>query len=535
MPLTKKILITSIAIILLVSSFSGCLLNDLLGITTFELNTWAVSDDEGYASIDITFTCSGTVTIKMFSSGSTLIDTHYYFKGSHNATVHLAEYRCPVSDGRYYLKAYDKNGREIFAKPFSFVGPDLTITACEQKWWKRDAWIGGYSLIGLKLTVENSGDVPAYPYNVILDLDSEQNTSLALPCAVMPGQSEYVKCFVYRRSEPDDTTFVVSLEDKDENTMVEETFSVNVQDNVPITHFSWSYAGQRRPNVPEPEYLYEYYIGLERLTVEDYGLYVFDPYDDDYIDILIECLMFGYTQTGDVNKINYIASFVQGLDYKVDSEVDSTYEYPNYPMETLFTGNGGGDCEDKAILAAQILDRLGYDVALLRLPNHMAVGVKLGEETLPTHDFYVEDYYFLETTTSGNTCGNIPNDYKSLTSQVTVYPISSRALLSHYWEGDSIIIYTNTEIGDLVRVTLYVENLGIATAENVKVIAGFYRYSGLKVTTEEEIIGSIDPGMKKKVTLSINIPSSPETWFKTRIYYNYEIVDEKESVSSFPT
>ena len=65
--------------------------------------------------------------------------------------------------------------------------------------------------------------------------------------------------------------------------------------------------------------------------------------------------------------------------------------------------------------------------------------------------------------------------------------------------------------------------------------AGFFTLSGMISNHDSEIISSLDPGMKVKVILSVNIPKSFTTTFKTRIYLDGEMVSEKESVSSFPT
>lgn len=538
MPLTKKIIICLIITIILVSFFFIFIFDDLLllfGGTSFSLNSWGICDDDGFAGFSISFSCSGTVTVKLIGPSSLLLDSDYFLKGDHNTILHLAEYRHSVTSGQYKLKAYDNDNNEIYSRSFSFEGSDLTISSCDQKWWKRDPWIGGYSLIGLRMNVLNNGDVPAYPYNVIVTMDSKDNSSLVLPCVILPGDRENVDCFVYRKSVPDDSTFTVSLKDIDENTVATGSFLVDVEDNIPVKQFSWQYNGHRLPNVPKPEYLYDYYSSLDRISNEDYGLYVFDPYDDRYLDVLIECIMFGFTGDSDVEKINYVASFVQNLEYKSDDEYNGSYEYPRYPVETLFNNGGGGDCEDKAILTASLLDNLGYDVALLRLPNHMAVGVHLNESDIPNYEYYVDSYYFLETTTEDKPCGFIPSQYEESISNVTVYRISSRPLLIHNWVDNSLTIYTNTEMGDFVKVALLVENLGVETAENVKVIGGFYKANDLKVASESQTISSINPRMKKEVTLSIDIPKSVETWFKTRIYFQYEIVDEKESLSSFPT
>ena len=163
----------------------------------------------------------------------------------------------------------------------------------------------------------------------------------------------------------------------------------------------------------------------------------------------------------------------------------------------------------------------------------MAVGIKLGEDVLPSYDYFVDDYYFIETTTTGKPCGFIPTEYRQDTD-VTTHPISKRPLLIHNWIGNTIAIFTNTERGDFVKVRLIVENLGIETANNFEVTSGFYDDFGVNRNSESILINSLDPGMKEKIILSVNIPKSYITTFKTRINLDYEIVDEKQSASTFP-
>ncbi len=535
MPLTKKVIICLITIIVTFSFLSGCILNEWFGGTSFTLNSWTICDDKGFAGLDITFSCSDIINVKLTGPDSLLCDSDFFFKGNYTTIFHLAEFRHTVTPGQYELKAYDNDFDEIYTQSFSFNSIDLTISSCEQKWWKQDSLIGRYSLLGLRMTVKNNGDIPTYPYNVIVTLDSKESSHLVLPCVILPNEIKYVNCFIYRNTTTISGTFNVCLKDKDENTLGANSFSFNVEDNVPIKLYSWQYNGNRRIYIPKPENLYNYYTNLDRTNSEDYSLYIFDPYDDQYIDILIDCIMYGFSGNSDLEKINYVASFVQNLEYKSDSETNSSYEYPRYPVETLFNGNGGGDCEDKAILTASILHNLGYDVALLRLPNHMAVGVNLSEIANPKYKYYTDSYYFLETTTALKPCGFVPDEYEKYKSDVIVYPISSRPLIIHNWENNSITIFTNTEIGDFVKVTMIVQNLGIKTAENIKVVGGFYTINGLMEFSKNSIISSLEPGMKKEVSLLVDIPKYVKTWFKTRIYLDNEIVDEKQSISAFPT
>jgi len=383
--------------------------------------------------------------------------------------------------------------------------------------------------------MHNNGDTPAYPHTVEMTVDSESISGFVLPCVILPNEIKYVDCFVYKDDAPESSTFAVSLKDILGNTLGTGSFSVNIdeEDVVSVKEFNWSYNGNRRLVIPYPEFLFDYYSGIDRIQHEDYTSYVFDIYDGDYIDVLVDRLMRGFDDEGDVSKINFAASFVQNLDYKKDSEMDDTFEYARYPVETLFNGDGGGgDCEDKAILTASILDQMGYDVALFRLPNHMAVGVHL-DENVSNYEYYTENYYFLETTKAGKPLGFIPNEHKS-PSDLEVYPISSRPLLIHNWKDNNLTVFTNTELGDFVKVTIIVENLGSGTAKDILVKGAFYTQNDLELNAENKVISSLKPGIKKEITITPDIPKSVTTWFKTRIYLEDGCVDEHESVSSFP-
>ena len=164
----------------------------------------------------------------------------------------------------------------------------------------------------------------------------------------------------------------------------------------------------------------------------------------------------------------------------------------------------------------------------------MAVGVNLDEDQVSGYDYFTGSYYYLETTTEGKPVGFIPNDYRSET-EIDVFPVSSRPLLMHQWRDNSLTIYTNTDIGDFVKVPIILENLGRSTATNVKIEVAFHSSSGIKYNEEYEFISVLKPFTKKEITLSADIPKPMQTWFKTRIYYDGEMVDERESSSPFPT
>lgn len=120
-----------------------------------------------------------------------------------------------------------------------------------------------------------------------------------------------------------------------------------------------------------------------------------------------------------LKKASNVLAFVQQC-IRYDSDLHTTVagEWPRYPLETLV--DGVGDCEDNVILAAAVLKRMGFNVALLYYPGHCALGVA-GAEDLP--GVYVEDsqtgvrYFYGETTAKGWSLGQVPPKYRQMSPE----------------------------------------------------------------------------------------------------------------------
>ena len=124
----------------------------------------------------------------------------------------------------------------------------------------------------------------------------------------------------------------------------------------------------------------------------------------------------------DTRTVNYVAAFVQSLDFADDYVYGAWDDYPQYPLETLFTREG--DCGDTSLLAAAILDAMGYDVALIFLEEtrHAAVGV--ADAGLDYGEYYAyngTNYFYLETTDDGWEVGKKPPALES--EHIHVYPL----------------------------------------------------------------------------------------------------------------
>lgn len=115
--------------------------------------------------------------------------------------------------------------------------------------------------------------------------------------------------------------------------------------------------------------------------------------------------------------LNMVVDFVQSLEYQAEAG-----EYPKYPVETLV--DGGGDCEDTAILLAALLDQLGMDCILLSPPGHMAVGVAVQGLDAKSYLWSGKKYYYVETTGLNWSIGAIPPAYAGAAK---VYALPAKA------------------------------------------------------------------------------------------------------------
>jgi transglutaminase-like putative cysteine protease len=111
----------------------------------------------------------------------------------------------------------------------------------------------------------------------------------------------------------------------------------------------------------------------------------------------------------------FTLAFVQqgvGYTHDVSPETGEIVEFPKYPIETL--AEQTGDCEDQAILMASLLKNMGFEVALLILPTHVALGLAgfTGLDGVSLVDpVSGEQYYYTETTVHGWLPGQVPLEF----------------------------------------------------------------------------------------------------------------------------
>ena len=508
-----------ISILLLLS---GCLF--IFPPVSFSLTSYEIVDDDGFPALKINFTSSSSIIMELFSPSGEILSSNILFYGKNTTYLDLGNYH-EIPNGRYTLKVYDTlHNYEVYKKIFSFKSKGLILFSDEQKWWRdNERWILGY----IVFKSFNKGSTPIYPSIVKLKVNKNIYYGRILPTVILPFKNGEIKCIFYQHI-PTNAYANITLLDDNYNILDGTNISLKVDDILPTETFNWRYKHiQRFIHLPSADILYSYYNKLDRIYYEDYSVYVFDIYDDTYLELLSEKLS-RISPSNDTEKINFIASFIQYLDYRLDPD-NGSVEYPFYPLETLFTD--GGDCEDKAILTVSILKILGYNVSLLRFSNHMAVGVNIAED-IPNIDRYIDNYYFLETTRENHKLGEIPLEYRD-NRNATVYPLSDRPIPIHIWKNKAITIYRDTPYGDFTRAEVIVENMGSITARNIQVIAGFFQNSSpVKISTK--YISHLNPGMQEKLLFNIEIPLNIKTSFKTQVVMDDKIFDEREAVNSFP-
>lgn len=206
-------------------------------------------------------------------------------------------------------------------------------------------------------------------------------------------------------------------------------------DSIPVIEkeYTWTWEGvERTVTIKVPEALYNYYSGKERFTTTDYRGYVVHPYDDAYMAVLVREFAVIQVEEGltDEERLKLMISFIQDMDYVADPASAGQGDYPKYPVETLV--DGGGDCEDTSILMASLLESIGYNVSLLLLPNHMAVGLEVNSTGIHWTVNNVT-YYYLETTASGWDIGKVPNEFSYEATEV--FPVGLTPYVYQSWSA----------------------------------------------------------------------------------------------------
>jgi hypothetical protein len=258
-----------------------------------------------------------------------------------------------------------------------------------------------------------------------------------------------------------------------------------------------------------------------------YSVFVTHPLDDDFITGLAVKIETAAQEKkyNELETVLLAISFVQNLPYTSDSVTTGYDEYPRYPIETLV--DGGGDCEDTAILLASLIRAMGYGTVLIiypgtaEIPGHCAVGVKGSEVIYGTYyNFEGEKYYYIETTNTGWEIGEIPDKYKGVSAYI--YPMIPVPVFSHNWTTESSV--------DRIKLEVKVSNSGSAIARGVYIQAGFDAGNDQLWNSQKSPQFDIGIDQSDTVTLYLVPPRNVYTRLVVIVIYDGYAVDESYSL-----
>jgi len=289
-------------------------------------------------------------------------------------------------------------------------------------------------------------------------------------------------------------------------------------------HFTWSYWPygdyQWTWEIQIPQALYDYYRAKPRPPTKNYTVYVTDSKDDAYTGDLANKLKEEAQRINldEYDTMHFAASFVQSLAYTSDLTTTGYDEYPRYPIETLV--DEGGDCEDTSILLAELLDTMGYDVVLVSLPSHVAIGVSEGHGFCGTYyEHNGKRYFYLETTGEAGRIGVVPHEYAS--EPAYIYHIVPVPILTHTWEA--------TAEERSYKLTTVVENLGTAPVHDTYILAGFDAGQDRLWNPTKSDSFALKEGQSATVTMLLKIPTGKHTRLTIHVINNGHSADKSDS------
>jgi hypothetical protein len=137
----------------------------------------------------------------------------------------------------------------------------------------------------------------------------------------------------------------------------------------------------------------------------------------------------------------FLIAFVQQAIYYKKDPYNWGNDYPRYGIETLVDHHG--DCEDMACLLIGLLRSVNYDVVLIAIPGHMALGISCADCGGRCFELNGRSYFYLESTGPGNPLGYEPKEM--VNRQHSLYNVPQTAFFDR--SSNSIInaSYLNTD------------------------------------------------------------------------------------------
>jgi len=273
-----------------------------------------------------------------------------------------------------------------------------------------------------------------------------------------------------------------------------------------VQAYQWLYNGKLYQfQLSIPQSAVDHYRGLPHDGGYGYGSYALTELDRPYLPVNT---LKGAVQSegfGEYDAVMLVRSFVQSL-----QNTPGIDNVPKYPVETVL--DRGGDSEDTSILAAALLNDMGYDAILLGFPVHMAVGVKGTSDLYGRYYSYKgADYYYLETVLTGYDFGAVPEEYRNVSA--TLIPMSGATLITvsatvEQTSEEALFVY--------YKVRCDVRNTGAGTAKNVSVhctalALNYGPDQEWNMSPQDVSVGDLDAGSSRTVEATVKVPRSGDT------------------------
>ena len=181
--------------------------------------------------------------------------------------------------------------------------------------------------------------------------------------------------------------------------------------------FAWSYGGdnyEMQLNLSAKQYYQYKYSGVDRSPdYYDEAKAFVTVNDPAVVEVASELASMASAKgLSQIERANFVLSFVQSIDYSYDNVSAGQNEYWRFPLETLYDQTG--DCEDTSILYASIMEAMGNDAIILLLPGHMATGLSCPGASGGHYSFESKSYYYCESTGPGWEVGDIPPEMRNV-------------------------------------------------------------------------------------------------------------------------
>ena len=270
-----------------------------------------------------------------------------------------------------------------------------------------------------------------------------------------------------------------------------------------------------------PRSLEAYYEARHRQN--DRGMFVSDPYDDEYIEVIARELERVGDSSGlsEREVVNLAIAFVQQLQYTPDEVATGFIQHTYYPLQTLV--DQGGDCEDTSILLAAILQEMGYGVVLLAMwdAEHMAVGVRGDSSIAGTYyEYNGHRYYYVETTGEGWEVGEMPPSIEYTSAEIQT--VSFHPTLVYEWQTRM------NQLGE-IEVTAKIENVGSPVSGPITFYVEFEDKLGGRHAWDELDVGPFITENPTTKTMTLAPPDDRTLRLNTQISINHRLHDSDKS------